>query len=162
MSDTSTDGATPPPAPSEGQPPAASADDELAKWKAQARENEKRAKANADAARRLAEIEESSKTETQKANDRAAAAERRAEEAERAALRAQVAMAKGLPPKLGARLQGDTQQEMEADADDLLAEIGSQKKQQTPPNFDGGSRKSADDGSEDMNKLLRRAAGRSE
>lgn len=44
-------------------------------WKGKAREQEKRAKDNADAAKRLAEIEEANKTETQKAADRVAKAE---------------------------------------------------------------------------------------
>lgn len=39
---------------------------EVAKWKDLARKNEQRAKDNADAARRLGEIEEKSKTETEK------------------------------------------------------------------------------------------------
>lgn len=44
-------------------------------WKAKAREQEKRAKANADAAAKLAQIEESQKTEDQKRDDRVKAAE---------------------------------------------------------------------------------------
>ena len=40
---------------------------EAEKWKALSRRNEERARANADKARRLDEIEERSKTETQKA-----------------------------------------------------------------------------------------------
>lgn len=44
-------------------------------WKQKAREQEKRAKDNADAAKRLAEIEESQKTEAEKAADRIAKAE---------------------------------------------------------------------------------------
>lgn len=40
-------------------------------WKQKSRENEKRAKANADAAKKLAELEESTKSETQKAIDAA-------------------------------------------------------------------------------------------
>jgi len=44
-------------------------------WKAKAREQEKRAKENAAAAKKLADLEESQKTELQKAIDRAEAAE---------------------------------------------------------------------------------------
>ena len=60
-------------------------------WKQKAREQEKRAKENADAAKRLAEIEEASKTESQKAADRLAAAEKAAEEARAEALRFRIA-----------------------------------------------------------------------
>jgi len=44
-------------------------------WKQKAREQEKRAKENAEAAKRLAELEESQKSETEKAADRIAKAE---------------------------------------------------------------------------------------
>jgi hypothetical protein len=44
-------------------------------WKQKAREQEKRAKDNADAARRLAEIEDAQKTESEKTADRIAKAE---------------------------------------------------------------------------------------
>jgi hypothetical protein len=142
----------------DGKRSATDADAEVAKWKALARENEKRAKANADAARKLAEIEDRDKSEQQRANERAEAAEKRAAEAERNALRAQVALAKGLPAKLASRLQGDTEAEMVADADELLAELGDLGTKR-PANFDGGTRKTAD-GTDDMNKRIRQAAGR--
>lgn len=50
-------------------------------WKARAREWEKRAKVNSDAAAKLAEVEESQKSEAQKIADRAANAERERDEA---------------------------------------------------------------------------------
>jgi membrane protein involved in colicin uptake len=65
-------------------------------WKQKAREQEKRAKANADAAKRLADIEASQKSEADKAADRLAEAEKRATEAEAKALRREVALAHGL------------------------------------------------------------------
>jgi hypothetical protein len=61
-------------------------------WKAKAREWEKRAKDNKSAADRLAEIEEASKSEAQKAADRLAAAERKAVEAEARVLRRDIAL----------------------------------------------------------------------
>lgn len=131
-------------------------DPELAKWKRIARENEKRAKANADAARKLAEIEDRDKSELQKANERAEAAEQAAAAAALSALRAQVALDKQLPAKLAARLQGSTAEELAADAEELLAELG----KKAPPRFDGGAGKPAGDGAPDMNTLLRQAAGR--
>lgn len=48
---------------------------EVAKWKALSRKNEDQAKANADAAKRLADLEESGKSEAQKAADRVTKAE---------------------------------------------------------------------------------------
>ena len=61
-------------------------------WKQKAREQEKRAKENADAAKRLAEFEESQKSEAQKAADRTAQAEKRAAEAEARAVRREIAL----------------------------------------------------------------------
>lgn len=65
-------------------------------WKQKSRENEKQAKANADAARRLAEIEESQKTEAQKTADRLAAAEKDAADARAEALRLRIASKFGI------------------------------------------------------------------
>lgn len=55
--------------------------------------------------------------------DRIAALERSKADAELRALRAEVANAKKLPDGLAARLQGSTKEELEADADALLALI---------------------------------------
>jgi hypothetical protein len=60
-------------------------------WKAKAREWEKRAKANADAAKKLEELEESQKTEQQKLADRLAELEQEAAAARAEALRYKVA-----------------------------------------------------------------------
>ena len=91
---------------------------EARKWESRAKENLTVAKANEDAAKRLAEIEEAQKTEAEKAAERLAAAEKRASELEAKALRAEVANAKGVPANL---LSGSTQEELEASADALLA-----------------------------------------
>jgi hypothetical protein len=87
-------------------------------WKAKAREQEKRAKDNADAAKRLGEIEESQKTEQQKLTDRLAAAETRAAAAERSALTSRVASEKGVP---ASALQGDDEAALIKAADELIA-----------------------------------------
>lgn len=89
-------------------------------WKQKAREQETRAKANADAAKRLSEIEEASKTEAQRLTDRMTAAEERASKAELSAMRSEVAVEKGLTPAQAKRLVGNTREELEADAADLL------------------------------------------
>ena len=68
-------------------------------------------------AEKLAEFEESQKTEAQKAQERLEAAEKRAAELELKAARAEVAAAKGVPAEL---LTGSTQEELEASADALI------------------------------------------
>ena len=60
--------------------------------------------------------------------DRVAQIERQAKESEARALRAEVANAKGLTPSQAKRLVGETREELEADADELLKDIGAQKK----------------------------------
>lgn len=65
-------------------------------WKSKAREQEKRAKANADAAKRLAEIEEAQKTEAEKAADRIKQAEADTEKARAEALRLRIAAKHGI------------------------------------------------------------------
>jgi hypothetical protein len=101
-------------------------------WKSKAREQEKRAKDNADAARRLAEIEEASKTEAQKAADRLATAEKSAADATAALARLEVALDKGLTPSQAKRLVGTTREELEADADELLKDIGDAARPRAP------------------------------
>lgn len=93
---------------------------EVEKWKEMARKQEARAKENARAAERLAALEEANKSESQKAAETAAAALKRAEDAEARALRLEVAQAKGLSAAQAKRLQGSTREELDADADDLL------------------------------------------
>jgi hypothetical protein len=96
---------------------------EAAKWKALARKHEDQAKANATAAKRLRELEDADKSELQKIQERAAELERKAEEAEVRALRAEIAFEKGLPPALAKRLVGKDRSAMETDADELLAAL---------------------------------------
>ena len=69
------------------------------------------AKANADAAKRLAEIEESTKSEAQRAAERLAEAERKATEAESRALRREVALAHKLTPEDAALLDTITDED---------------------------------------------------
>lgn len=90
-------------------------------WKAEARKWEQRAKDNKSAADELEQLKEADKTEAQKAADRATEAEKRATEAEAKALRLEVAQDKGLTPAQAKRLAGTSKEELEADADELLA-----------------------------------------
>lgn len=71
-------------------------------------------------AEKLAEFEESQKTEAQKAQDRLEAAEKRAVELELKAVRAEVAAAKGISLDLVSKLAGSTREELEAAADALI------------------------------------------
>lgn len=103
---------------------------EAEKWKALARKHEAQSKANAEAVKKLKEYEDRDKSDTDRANDRAADAERRATTAEKAALRLDVALEKAPDGmsiaqvrKLAKRLSGDTREELEADAAELFAEF---------------------------------------
>lgn len=98
--------------------------DEVAKWKALARKHEAEVKALRPKAAKADELEQAQLTEAEKAAQRAADAEARAAAAELSALRLQVALDKGLTPKQAARLQGATAEELAADADEFLADLG--------------------------------------
>ena len=98
---------------------------------------EKEAKANRDAAKRLEELENASKTELDKLRDGESKATKRAEAAELRAERLDVAIAKGLPASLAKRLTGETREEMEADADELLETLGSAKPASKPRGSSG-------------------------
>lgn len=77
--------------------------------------------------------------------ERVAEIERQAKESEARALRAEVANAKGLTPNQSKRLVGSTREELEADADDLLKDIGAQKQQGNRVPSEGKTPKSGDD-----------------
>lgn len=112
---------TPPSVEPEADQPDRDWQTEAAKWKALARKHEKAAKDKADAARRLADIEESGKSEQERLTEARQAAEDRAHGAEREAARLRVALRKGLNEAQAKRLVGDTEEELEADAEELLA-----------------------------------------
>ena len=119
-----------PAAPPEGKQESFDAD-YVAKLRAENAKYRTAAKANEDAAKRLAEIEESQKTEQQKLAERLADAERKAAEAELKAARAEDAREKGVPAEL---LAGSTAEELADYADKLLAFRGeAPKKPAAPP-----------------------------
>lgn len=74
-------------------------------------------------AKRARDLEEAQKTEAQKLGDRAAAAEARADKAEAEMLRLTVGADKGLTPAQARRLVGATREELEADADEMIADF---------------------------------------
>lgn len=110
---------------------------EAEKWKSLARKHEERAKANAEAAQKLAEYEDAQKSEQEKLTERAEAAEKAARQHETELLRLRVAMANELPAELAERLRGDTEDELQEDAKRLLELVGSQRK---PADLDQGVR----------------------
>jgi len=109
--------------PQDPAPDASAAD--IAEWKAKwstlSRKHEARAKEGLAAKQRLAELEDANKSELQRATERERAAMARAEAAELRALRAEVAARKGLSIAQAKRLQGTTEEELDADADELLS-----------------------------------------
>lgn len=87
--------------------------------------------------------------------DRVAEIERAASESEKRALRAEVANAKGLTPTQAKRLIGGTREELEADADDLLKDIGAQMQKGNTAPKEGGSADSKTAGTDDMREFAR-------
>lgn len=89
-------------------------------WKAEARKWETRAKENTEAAKRLAELEEASKTEEQKRAEQLAELQAKVTQYETreqlAAWKAEVAEATGVPANA---LAGSTKEEIEAHAETL-------------------------------------------
>ena len=88
-------------------------------WKAESRKWERQAKANAEAAKRLEEIEASSKSETEKLAESNAALKREAETARLELMRWKIGTAAQLPAEAIARLQGSDEDELTADAEKL-------------------------------------------
>ena len=101
-------------------------------WKDKAREQEKRAKENADAARRLAEIEAASKTAEEKAAERLAEAERRAAELEAKATIAEIAASTSIPADILAGPRDRTPEAVQEFADRLSGFLDERGKPRTP------------------------------
>jgi outer membrane PBP1 activator LpoA protein len=127
------------PAPDADATPASEADTTTPKptetvdfWKQKAREQEKRAKDNAEAAKRLSELEESQKTESQRLTERADTEYKRAQDAEAKLLRYEVAAETGVPATALKFLTGSSREEIEASAKDVLDLIGNAGKPRTP------------------------------
>ncbi|WP_053170556.1 hypothetical protein [Streptomyces sp. SBT349] len=105
---------------------------------------------------------EARKSETEKLTERASAAEQRAAEAEQRLLRAEVASDKGLTQAQARRLVGATREELEADADELLATFGGKPETDKPKaktpveRLKPGATPASDAGPADMNAWMRR------
>jgi hypothetical protein len=124
--------AQPQPEPAAEQTPEQKPTETVDFWKAKAREQETRAKANADAAKRLADIEAAQLSESEKAAKRIGELETSLTDREKSLLRMQVAIDKGLPKELVGRLQGGTAEELAADADTLLELVKADNSPRTP------------------------------
>jgi hypothetical protein len=72
-------------------------------------------------AKKAKDLEDAGKSEAERLTERATTAEERATTAEQKLLRLEVAIDKGLTPAQARRLVGATKEELEEDADDLLA-----------------------------------------
>ena len=126
------------------------------------RDSEKKLKAQvaelSAKAQELDKIKESEKTELQKLQEQYEAERTERVKFERQVLRAKVALAKSLPAELVDRLQGETEEELNADADKLLTLVAprnvpraaSSQGTSEPKNGAGGS---------SMNDRIRQAAG---
>ncbi len=98
---------------------------EAAKWRTKYRADE-------PMAAKARELEEASKTEVQRLAEAQAAAEDRAAQAEQQLLRLQVAADRGLTEAQAKRLVGATREELEIDAEDLLASFPAPKPAEAP------------------------------
>ena len=93
---------------------------------------ETRAKANEEAAAKLKELEDAAKSKEERdAEERTRLAKER-DDLLAENLRLKVATEKALPPQLAARLQGTTLEELQADADELLALVPQGPRVPTP------------------------------
>lgn len=101
-------------------------------WRSKAREQEKRAKDNADAAKRLAEIEAAQKTEEEKAAERVRAAEEKAAALEFRANAAEAAATAGLPLDVVLGPKDRTPEGLKEFAGLVQALIGEAGKPRTP------------------------------
>lgn len=131
--------AQPPPPETDGKPDGWLPDDHpvvksMQAMRTELHEAQKTAKANADAAKRLAELEDNAKTQAERDAEARTAAEQRAVKAEADLLRMRVAAAKGIPADLADLLTGADEAEMGAVADRLLAMKGA-----TPPPVAGSA-----------------------
>jgi hypothetical protein len=107
---------------------------ENAKWRIEAQQRQER----------LEEYEEQNKSELERAQSKAAKAEGKAQEAEAALLRFQIAAEKQVPGEALDLLSGKTREELEASADKILNLVKNRNENSEKPDFDGGAREPAE------------------
>lgn len=146
-----------PPEPKPGDRTARSDDDKV-DWVAEARKWERTAKENADAAKRLKELEDRDKSEAQKLADALEAEKAKGSTASAEAARLRAAIKHGLSEEDLDLLGSGTPEEIERRAEGLaqrLAAAGKAMPTASPDLGKGGNASATND----MNKLIRQAAG---
>lgn len=166
----------------DAEDPLAKAQAEIAKWKQQSREQEKRAKANAAKAQQYDAYEESQKTEQQRLADQLAAAQQEARDAREDRFRLLAAAQYDLPPSLIGHLGGGSEDEITERAEAFAQAINERAEviaaaqaqaaaQQQPRNGNGGGFRpveslrpgalpASDNRPNDANAWMRQALGR--
>lgn len=107
------------------------------KANAEAKSLRERLKAAEEKAARLDEIENAGRSDVEKLTAQVAEYERKAQEAERRALVAEVAHEKGLTAAQAKRLVGNSLEELQADADELLTSFQPQEGDTGAPALEG-------------------------
>lgn len=107
---------------------------------AERRDQEQRFAGAVEKAAKFDDLEEQSKSELQKAQERAERLDQELAAERSGRLRLEVATAKGLPPELAARLQGGTKEELEADADALISLLPKQQESNSFRDAQGSQR----------------------
>lgn len=102
------------------------------------------------------EIEQASKTELQKLAEERDDLKQRGDTAELQVARLEVALAKGLTATQAKRLVGGTREELEADADELIADLGKGKPSPKPNPAQGRDEGSTSSGDWLRDQLARR------
>lgn len=127
-------------------------------WKAKARKHEKASKASAKALEEvqaeLKKYQDRDKSAAEKAEEARKQLEDRASQAEAELMRLRVASKKNLPTDLAERLRGETEEELEADADRLSELVKTDK-----PSVDTDAGKGQSSGGKSFNDVLRERAG---
>lgn len=132
---------------------------EAEKWKGLARKHEDQWKANKDKVAEYDRLVEASKTDQQRLEERASGAEEKLSGLEAENMRLKVALSKGIPLEHIGRLQGKSQEELEADADALLGLMGTT--QQATPDLRAAAGQRSVPATDSADDWLRRLAGRS-
>lgn len=130
---------------------------EVGRARSEAKNLRERLKAAEPKASEYDKLAEAQKTEAQKMADAVAVADRARIAAETSLLRFQVAAEKKLDPDLVQFLSGATKEDIESQADALLAKVANARTVDLGQGVRGGNNGQAPD----MNSLLRAAAGRS-
>lgn len=135
---------------------------EAEKWKGLARKHEDQWKANASKVDQYDRLVEASKTDQERLEERATTAEGTAKDLSRENLILKVALAKGVPADLIERLKGDTQEDLEKDADFLIEKFGqtTPPAQSTVPDLRAAVGQRQVTGEPNADDWLRRASGR--